>query len=373
MQNFVAWYLKFYPTSGVPLRRRIAIHVAFWVVWGGLSYLMFISNSSPEQKILITLSLIVFGSSIFYLTTYLAFPYLFSPKRFVWGLLILFLVYCLNYLENYGFNTLVIKYDLFQKGGPSYKYAQEYLKRGILGLFYQQNIFHEIYLVSQPLIIPYFLKLSRVMAQYSVEASKILKEKTKLEIDFLKSQINPHFLLNSINNIYSQLIIEEENAAKSVIVLSDMIKYMLYNSDEAMVDLREEIDFLKNYIDLEKLKGGSNLKINFSYEGDIDNHKIAPLIFLSYVENAFKHVYLAENKISYVSIAIELKEEVLNFSVANDILVPQDNTIKAKEAGVGLANNAKRLNMLYPQRHKLLLTKSEHKFSVELMLKLTKN
>ncbi len=373
MQKFIAWYLKFYPTSGVPLKRRIAIHACFWVVWGGVYYLSFISNSSPLQKIIITLSYIVFGVTCFYSTTYFAFPYLFSPKRFIWGILILFLIYCIHYLEQYGFHLLVLKYDLFWKGGPSYKYSQEYLRRGIGGIFYQQNIFREIYLLSPPLITTYLLKLSRVMAQYSVEASRIVKEKTKLEIEFLRSQIDPHFLLNSVNNIYSQLVVEDENAAKSVIVLSDMIKYMLYNSDETLVDLKQEIDFLKNYIDLEKLKGRNNLKINFSYEGDIDNNKIAPLILLSYVENAFKHVSFAENKISLIAIAIELKDEILNFSIKNDTPEQQNNAIKAKDAGLGLINNAKRLNLLYPQRHKLFLTENEHKFRVELMLKLTDN
>jgi two-component system, LytTR family, sensor kinase len=372
MQKIIEWYLNFYPPSGVPLKRRIAIHTAYWVVWGLLSIMAFISEQSFEDKLLRTFFLMVQGSIIFYGITYLAIPNLFSSKRFILGLSILCIIYCLNYLVNLGFYTLSLEHNLIQPNSSLYEYAEIYVKRGLLGLLAPQNIFFEIFMTLSIVAPPFMLKLSRVITEYSMRVARLTKEKTDLEIDFLRTQLNPHFLLNSLNNIYSQVVSKDETAGDSIVVLSDLMKYILYHSGELYVDLDREIHFLRDYVDLERLRGSRYLKIQFSQEGEMKGYNIAPLILINYVENAFKHGGVRDGEVSLIDIDIKFINETLFFRIENDFVEKMDSGKKTKEGGVGIANTRRRLKLLYPNRHTLTIKKENHKFLVEIMIKLIK-
>lgn len=372
MQKFVNWYLNFYPTSGVPLKRRIAIHTAYWLVWGIFIVLAFIASSSMEHKLIITTFLMTQGITFFYGITYFIFPNLFSSKRFILGLLFLFILYCINYAVSYQFNNMVIKHVLFIKNGNGYRYAKAFVGKGIWGMFQPHNIFYEIQTLIGVVALPFMLKLSRVITDYSLRVAILTKEKTDLEIDFLRTQLNPHFLLNSLNNIYSQVVSKDETAGDSIVVLSDLMKYILYNSGEAWIDLQREVQFLRNYIDLEKLRGNRYLKIQFSQEGDMKGYSIAPLILINYVENAFKHGGTPYGETLLIDIDIKFIDETLYFRVENDFVEKIDNGKKNKEGGVGIINTKKRLKLLYPDKHSLIIKNDNHKFCVEIMIKLNK-
>jgi two-component system, LytTR family, sensor kinase len=371
MRKILEWFLKFYPTSGVLLNRRIAIHTTYWVVWGLFSLMSFIAPSSIEHKLIITAFQMLQGIIVFYGITYFAFPNLLSSKRFVLGILILGILYCLNYVVNLEYYNLVLKYTLYAKNGNGYKYAQTYVQKGLWGMFNPSNIFYEIYVLWGVVAIPFLLKFSRVITEYSVRVTKLSKEKTDLEIDFLRTQLNPHFLLNSLNNIYSQIISKDETAGESVIVLSDLMKYILYNSGEAEVELEREVHFLRNYVDLEKLKGSKYLRIQFSQEGEMKGYNIAPLILINYVENAFKHGENREGEVSLIDIDINFINEKLFVRIKNDFVEKMGGSKKA-EGGIGIANTRKRLELLYPNRHSLIIKKENNKFLVELWVMLKK-
>jgi two-component system, LytTR family, sensor kinase len=372
MQKIIEWYLKFYPTSGVPLKRRIAIHITYWVVWGLFYVLSFIAPSSIEHKLIITLFLIIQGTTFFYGITYFASPNLLSANRFVLGILVLIILYCLNYIVNLEYYDLVLKYTLFTKNGNGYKYAQMYVQKGLWGMFNPQNVFYEIQKVLGVVALPFLLKFSRVITEYSMRVAKLNKEKTDLEIDFLRTQLNPHFLLNSLNNIYSQVVSKDETAGDSIVVLSDLMKYILYHSGELLVDLDREIHFLRDYVDLERLRGSRYLKIQFSQEGEMKGYNIAPLILINYVENAFKHGGVRDGEVSLIDIDIKFINETLFFKIENDYVEKMDGSKKTKEGGVGIANTRRRLKLLYPNKHSLTITKEHNKFLVEIMIKLVK-
>jgi two-component system, LytTR family, sensor kinase len=373
MQKFVEWYLDFYPPYGTPLKRRIAIHVTYWVVWGLFSLEVFIASSSIENRLIITASLLIQGIILFYGCAYFAFPCLFSAKWF-WGILLLITLYCLNYTMELGFYHLVLKYTLYSKNSNNYNYAYRYVQRGLRGLFSPQNIFYEIYIIMGVVTLPFLLKLSRVTTAYSMKVIKLTKEKTDLEIDFLRTQLNPHFLLNSLNNIYSQVMSKDETAGNSIILLSDLMKYILYHSGEILVDLEREIHFLRDYINLEKLRGSRFLKIQFSQDDEekMKGYTIAPLILINYVENAFKHGGVRDGEVSLIDVDIKFIDETLFMRIENDYTEKINKNTKSKEGGVGIANTRKRLQLLYPNRHTLNIKKNDTKFLVEIVIKLIK-
>jgi two-component system, LytTR family, sensor kinase len=372
MQQILDWYFKFYPTRGVSKSRRIAIHITYWVVWGLFISLSLISQPTLANRLGIAFFTVIQSCIIYYGIAYLVFPNLLSKKRFIIGLLLLFLVYFLYYSQNLVAYIWAIKFNFFIPNSYMYKYAQAYINRGVFGAFKFDNFFFEIYSILNSVVLPFLLKFSRVITNYSLRVERLSKEKADLEIDFLRTQLNPHFLLNSLNNIYSQVICKDETAGDSIVVLSDLMKYILYNSGEAQLDLDREIHFLRDYVDLEKLRGNRYLKIHFSQEGEMRGYNIAPLILINYVENAFKHGGAHEGEIASIDIDIKFIDETLFLRIENDFVEKMDGGNKTKEGGIGIGNTRRRLKLLYPNRHSLIIKKDNNKFLVEIMIKLVR-
>jgi two-component system LytT family sensor kinase len=194
------------------------------------------------------------------------------------------------------------------------------------------------------------------------------KEKLEAEVKFLKSQINPHFLFNALNNIYTLTIIKSDKASENLHRLSDMLRYMLYDSNVEKVALKKEIAYLQNYINLALLKDSRGLNINFSFDDSRPDLMIAPLLFIPFVENAFKHSQIEDLETEKININLKTYENHLEFRVENTI--PQDGLSKDKVGGIGLVNVKHRLELLYPGKHFLEIGRSENLFSVFLKLDL---
>jgi two-component system LytT family sensor kinase len=369
MKKLLDAYIKFYPLSGVSVQRRVAIHIAFWLIWGVLGHLSSVSTLPFLDKVVISISVLIQNATIYYGFTYFAFPKLISKDWWL-GIILVLSVYLIYSLESYVYYSIGLKTKLIVEKSFLYSYAQNYIKNGILGIFWHQNFFFEIYSLINYSILPFLVKFSRVVSQYYIKVEKISKEKAELEVDFLRAQINPHFFLNSLNNIYSQIITKDEAAADSVILLSDLMKYILYNSNIAEVELEKEIRFLRSFVDLEKLKESRNVKIKFSEEGDFTGYGIAPLILVNYVENAFKHGGNSFEEIFLIDIEIQLKNETLYFKIENDYLELENKS--SKESGIGIENTRKRLELLYPKKHSLKVSKANKKFLVEVEIQLDK-
>lgn len=194
---------------------------------------------------------------------------------------------------------------------------------------------------------------------------RLESEKLTAELSFLKMQINPHFLFNTLNNIYSLSLKKSENTPDSILKLSDMMRYMLYEKEDAEyhVPLNKEIKYLENFIALQKLRYSGEMHMTFEIKVDTDNQKICPLILVPFVENAFKHGVLNDAS-NPLSIQLTAADNKIIFAISNKI----NNNNKDLNGGIGLVNVKKRLELLYPGKHQLETTITETHYNAYLTL-----
>lgn len=221
----------------------------------------------------------------------------------------------------------------------------------------------------------FFVKILFEISKLYSKSLKISKQNSQLQIqninierDFLKSQLNPHFLFNTLNNLYS-LSLKKDNKIPDVILnLSDTMSYTLYESNAERVPLTKEIDFIKNYIELEKMRHGTqkNISVTFPTEEDCLGKMIAPLLTFSLIENAFKYGLKNKDK-AFVNLKIEIRDDTFTFNIENDYI----NKFESKKVGgIGLENLKKRLQLIYPEKHNLRITNEENKFLVKLEIEI---
>lgn len=210
------------------------------------------------------------------------------------------------------------------------------------------------------------ISVSRFVREKEKETIQLEKAKLETELKFLKSQINPHFLFNSLHNIYASTIIQSEKAPEQLLKLSDILRYMLYDSNEESVSLEREITYLKNYLELAQLKDSRGLDVKFDV---IEQHKgitVAPLLFIPFVENAFKHSQIEDLNNGYIHISLNTFDDGLNFKVINS--KPLVEYSKDRVGGIGLKNIQQRLELLYPSKHQLHIEETETTFKINLEL-----
>ncbi len=229
---------------------------------------------------------------------------------------------------------------------------------------------------NQQVLVYLFLALaiSAIAVGFVIFRSHQLKKRAthlillESELNFLKSQLNPHFLFNSLNNVYALCQLNSQNAVPMVGKLSKMMRYMMYDCTSDRVPLSNEIDYLQNYIELNRLKTDKDLNVQVLIEGDPGNTKIVPLLLINFLENSFKHGDVHFDREGYIFIQICIKENEMTFLISNTFR-DKIQSIGTKQ-GIGLENVKQRLNLLYPLRHHLKVTKNHAIFEVELKLEL---
>ncbi len=195
---------------------------------------------------------------------------------------------------------------------------------------------------------------------------KTLKaEKGKAELALLKSQINPHFFFNTLNNLYGLVVEKSDQAPDVVLKLSDMMRYTIYDGREELVPVKNEIEYLENYIELHKIRYQKKVEIVFTHEVE-DGLMVAPLLFIILLENSFKHGVEKMRQNAFIHLRMASKGKQLSFTIENGI----DETNSRTKKGIGLENLKKRLAYLYPSRHRLLIEESESTYCVQLNLEL---
>ncbi len=203
-------------------------------------------------------------------------------------------------------------------------------------------------------------QLQRELKNYKLEA----------ELKFLKTQVNPHFLFNSLNNIYSLAVTESKDAAPAILKLSDMMRYMLYESRGNKVPLDKEIGYLRSYIELQKLKTANEQQIQFTIEGNVTGVMIEPMLFIPFFENSFKHGNVIDTDQGWLKSILRLEKNKLHFYIANSVTHEKRN--KDAVGGIGLENVRKRLDLLYPKgKHEMHIELLPDSFTVDLKLQLS--
>ncbi len=207
----------------------------------------------------------------------------------------------------------------------------------------------------------------------TVSRDKLIKEREyahiQTELDFLRSQISPHFIFNLMNTLVLMARKKSDLLESSLVSLSQLMRYMLYETDENQLNMATEIEYLKNYINLQLLRFGDDIKVNLHLDGLFEKYTIEPMLIIPFIENAFKHsIGIVDKATIDVSVAIDEKEHILNLSVLNSIA--ETTEMPAKSSGIGLANVKRRLELLYPGRHLFTINKDNNKFIVNLQINL---
>jgi two-component system, LytTR family, sensor kinase len=215
------------------------------------------------------------------------------------------------------------------------------------------------------LLLGGFFRLAYSFIRSQNEKKALENANLNAEVNFLKSQINPHFLFNTLNGIYSQAHNKSEHTEYSILKLSDLLRYVLYDSGENKVDLVKDIRYLTNYIELQELRLSKKVKINYEVTGEPEGKQIAPLLLITFVENAFKHGISYTNP-STININIEVFEKILTLVVSNPIT--ETNSFVGN--GLGLKNVRRRLDLIYPGKYLLDIVHNDHLHIVNLKINL---
>lgn len=213
------------------------------------------------------------------------------------------------------------------------------------------------------------IKLVKYWWQEKEIQQKLEKEKLTAELNLLKSQLHPHFLFNTLNNLYSLTLEKSVEAPQALLKLASLLRHVLYECNEPNVLLEKEISLLKDYIELEQLRYGDRIDVSMSFTGEIENKKIAPLLLLPFIENCFKHGTSEQLETCWISLDLRVEKDILSFKLINS--KNQLMVTPVIKQGLGLENVQKRLSLLYPGKHRLKITPDEETFMVSLVIELS--
>lgn len=207
---------------------------------------------------------------------------------------------------------------------------------------------------------------------FELEARRKELENQQLtsELQFLKAQINPHFLFNTLNNLYYLALNQSTRTPEVIARLSGMMRYMLYDSNHPLVPLSKEIEYIENYLNLERLRLDDRVPIIFEVEGNVEGVRIAPLILITFLENAFKHGVSGSADDVFITVKLDVNDGSCHYRVTNSKLAENRKTLTEK-SGIGLQNVRRRLELSYPQRYELRTDETEDRYRVDLQLQLT--
>jgi len=230
-------------------------------------------------------------------------------------------------------------------------------------------------LSSLPLLFSYFsnfifpaIMLGAIkFYKRKVMLAQVEEEKNKMELQVLKNQLNPHFLFNTLNNLYSFVVTKSPKAPDMILRLSGMLDYALYKSQNKSVPLQEEIEAIEHFIELEKIRYGDRLQVNYQKEG-VMKTKVSPLLLLSLVENAFKHGASGDIENPKINITIHEMENQIHCKVWNTKSQHNGELNDAYKKGIGLSNIQRQLDLVYPNQHELKIEDQEKTFSVSLKI-----
>lgn len=229
------------------------------------------------------------------------------------------------------------------------------------GAYYLSTIFTSVIFIFLSIVLQFtmdWFKNERI--QRELENQKLIAE-----LAFLKSQINPHFLFNSLNSIYSLAYQRSENTPEAILKLSEIMRYMLYECNDHKVELGKEVQYIQNYIDLQKIRFGKRTHVNFEVNGILGHQQIVPMILISFVENGFKHGIVNDSE-HPLRLKIDICNERLDFFMSNR----KHQANKDETSGIGLSNVQRRLDLLYRGKYRLQFKNEAEHYTCELSLDL---
>ncbi|MBN8673958.1 MAG: sensor histidine kinase [Chitinophagales bacterium] len=330
-------------------------HLFIWMLVFGLWFFLRRNDYSKESTAFqVTLVKVVDLAIMVYITNYLLLPKLFYKKRYA-GFILIFLgmIIAGSLLKMQVLGRLLNAPALldFSSGWRTRIY---------------DNMIPHFFLVTAGAAFKLMFDYTRMQQRLA----EVAKEKAETELNFLKSQINPHFLFNSLNSVYFLIRKDNAEAREALHKFSEMLRYQLYEMGGDKIPIEKEIRYLHDYVDLQHLRKDENYTVSFQCAPEVKGFSIEPLLLIPFVENAFKYISHHQGKPNYVKLAMNRSNGSFSFSVENS----KENMSSApaeEKGGIGLTNVKRRLELLYPGKHELTITDSNNKFSVQLNLSLS--
>ncbi len=333
-----------------------------WEVGNDFIWLYYISN--------------VVSGIIFYLNYLVLVPRFFFKKKRLRYYMMVFAMLVLFFFISNGLNELVFKYVPGNaKAGAIGRQQNEMRQPGppAPDKFFGRPPFRQMHLFNYAftsMFLVFFSVGLRVLERHSdIEKwqKELEKEKLNSELAFLKNQISPHFFFNTLNNIYSLISINQDDSQKAILKLSKLMRYLLYESEQGNTKLSNEIEFMNNYIDLMKLRMSEKINLSISFPENYEDKSIPPLLFIPFIENAFKHGISYREK-SFIDISMTTNQDSIYFRCLNSIAKSREDS-DSGHSGIGLENVSKRLNLLFPGKHDLKINKTDKEFEILLQIK----
>jgi two-component system LytT family sensor kinase len=359
-RTFLDWLIT--QTSHLSLPVRIALHFITILLIASIDLSIVHWSVGDDWPVLISLSVLIIAQNllIFYAGGYWVLPKLIYRKRLGWLTLLVVLTFWLAYLLN---RTVIFTVE------PTLTKSTQYITRiraiigptGFLGCFTSLRVFlwNFAFAAVSPLIPLIVMTMQKTMVfrqtQFNLERNRLLldRDNTLLKMNFLKAQVSPHFLFNTLNSIYARMVDVDDQAADLVLRLAELMRYNLYEANVARVPLSREVNYLKSYVALERARHGSRLSVLFNSPTATTDYLIAPLLLSTFVENAFKHGIKSGIDGSYIRIDAQLENNTLHFVIENSISNSVTMTTTRRAGGVGLPNVRKRLDLQYPDQYTL--------------------
>ena len=343
------------------ISQRPVYHALFWICLFSTMVMNGHSNNAASGKgWLFTFSSelvgLIFYSTLVYFNLYYLIPSYLAKRTVLYIGLVLAACAVLTPLE---ILTLYLKYT----GLPQF---QEDLVKNQDRIF-MGNVF--------VVVISTILRVIMDWWRYQTEKQMLMTRTMQSELRFLKSQINPHFLFNTLNNLYEITLKKSDQAPEIVLKLSEIMRYMLYECNERRVLLSKEIQYIQNYLDLERLRQPAHVAIRFTTEGRVSDQMVAPLLFVPFVENSFKHgLNHSLTGEGYVNIRMRVQDNDLEFFIENNkttLAIPREE--HPVSGGIGLVNVRQRLELLYPGHYSLDTEETPTSYAVTLHLDMEDN
>ena len=328
--------------------KRFILHVAFWISFVLLFLVIYgpVFNNFP-WLFLSSMVMLPFTMLVVYTINYLLLPKFLKQKRYIsLGIIILLILILEPPLPR--ILVMILKEEAFNfKNFMDYNMLPFYFETGLI------------------IFIALSIKLFKERNREQEEKNQLEKQKLQAELTALKSQLNAHFLFNTLNNLYGLAKKKSDHTAEGILKLSEMLHFVLYDCSSDSYPIQKELDFINNYIELEKLRYGKRLRIEMIEELDHSEFKIAPLLLFPFIENSFKHGASKKAKEVWIKIRIATKPLSLVLEVENNRYL--DQALRSQRSGgVGLENVQKRLDIHYPKQHTLSIRSDDSSFSVHL-------
>ena len=325
-------------------------HVFFWLFVFGCWFFLRVDDYSTEKEALkVTFIKVTELALMIYITNYVLIPHFLYKKKYFWFAAVFFVLI---------FSSSIIKMNILGRllNNPELVNWSAHLKKSLY-----DNIIPHFFLV----IAGAAVKLLFDFGELQKRMAETAKEKAEAELNFLKSQINPHFVFNSLNSVY--FLIDKDNASArgALHKFTEMLRYQLYEATGEKIPIEKEIHYIKDYMDLQQLRKDEKYKVTFDCAPDVRDFLIEPLLLIPFVENSFKHISHFSTKDNFVKVTMSLSNNTFVFSVANS---KENQSITEKPGGIGLNNVRRRLELLYPGRYELNITDMESAYTVQLKL-----